>query len=110
MAFSNPPSSVRRHFTVEAELLDRDALDIESLAHTCSVSAEWVVERVESGLLGAESEGGGRAAWRFTSTQVVRARRIARLERDMDANPELAALVSDLVEEVQALRRQLHGS
>ncbi|MBE0591990.1 MAG: MerR family transcriptional regulator, partial [Gemmatimonadales bacterium] len=31
------------------------------------------------------------------------------LERDFDANEELAALVADLIEEVQRLRAKLHG-
>ncbi|HEX7156410.1 MAG TPA: MerR family transcriptional regulator, partial [Burkholderiaceae bacterium] len=35
---------------------------------------------------------------------------IRRLERDFDAEPELAALVADLVEELETLRARLrHG-
>ena len=37
----------------------------------------------------------------------VRARRLARLESTFDADPELAALTTDLIEEVAALRRRL---
>lgn len=95
-------------YAVDGELLDASALGVEELAHTCAVDTHWVVERVEAGLITAQSDGSV-AGWRFESTQVVRARRIAGLERDMDANPELAALVADLVEEVQHLRRQLRG-
>jgi chaperone modulatory protein CbpM len=43
---------------------------------------------------------------RFTSVQLLRARRLADIERTFDANEELAALVVDLIEEVERLRRR----
>ena len=45
--------------------------------------------------------------WRFSSQTLVRARRIAQLEHSFDADPQLAALTTDLIEEVHQLRRQL---
>ena len=42
---------------------------------------------------------------RFTSAQLLRARRLADIERTFEANEELAALVVDLIEEVERLRR-----
>jgi chaperone modulatory protein CbpM len=47
------------------------------------------------------------AGWRFDLVALRRVRRMARLERDFDAVPELAALVADLESEIAALRRQL---
>ena len=47
------------------------------------------------------------ADWRFASTTLVRARRIVQLEQTYDADPQLAALAADLMEEVARLRRQL---
>eukprot|EP01133_Synstelium_polycarpum_P006666 gene6667-7749_t len=47
-------------------------------------------------------------AWRFTSLDLVRARRLREIESVFDANAELAALVVDLSEEVARLRRRLH--
>ncbi len=90
--------------------LEEDALTAEELARACAVQTTWVVERVQSGLLGATtttlqvSTGVG---LRFHSSDLMRARRLAALERDFDANPELAALAADLIEEVEALRRRL---
>ena len=95
---------------------DNSMLTVEDLARVCAVEPHWVVERVEAGLLGLFADGPesrslpdasiqNRTVWRFASAQMLRARRLAALERDMDANPELAALVADLVEEVQYLRR-----
>ena len=50
-------------------------------------------------------QSGGR--WLFTSSTVLRARRLARLESSFDADPELAALTADLIEEVAVLRQRL---
>ncbi len=49
------------------------------------------------------------AQWRFSSQTLVRARRIAHLEHSFDADPQLAALTADLIEEVQMLRRKLQA-
>ena len=49
-----------------------------------------------------------RARWRFAGTTLVRARRLAGLEQTFEADPQLAALTVDLMEEVTELRRRLH--
>ncbi len=48
---------------------------------------------------------GGR--YHLSSQTVWRARRIADIERQFDADPHLAALVADLVDEVRSLREQI---
>jgi chaperone modulatory protein CbpM len=45
--------------------------------------------------------------WRFGSRHLWRTRAMHRIERDFDAAPELAALVADLLEEIEALRARL---
>lgn len=87
-------------------LLEEHALDIQELASACAVGPEWVIERVQAGLLSCASTTGGEM--RFASAHLIRARRMATTERSFDANQELAALVADLIEEVEQLRRQLH--
>lgn len=82
------------------------SLTLEELAAACAVEPHWVVERVEAGFIG-DYAAVVRTRWRFASAELMRARRLAALERQMDANPELAALVADLIEEVQALRKRL---
>ena len=89
---------------VDAVLIDEETLDLHELASACAVPPTWVVERVEAGLLACGSFGG---EMRFTSAHLVRARRMVTTERCFDANQEVAALVADLIEEVQQLRRQL---
>lgn len=96
--------------TPPAELLDDDsaALTLEALARACCMDAAWVNARLEDGLLqAADAAGGDPTAWRFSGATVVRARRIAHLEVTFDADPHLAALTADLIEEVTLLRQQL---
>lgn len=85
-------------------LLDDDGLGIEELASACAVSCEWIERHVEGGLLDAGR--GAATGWRFTSVHLLRARRLATIERTFEANDELAALVVDLIEELDRLRRR----
>jgi chaperone modulatory protein CbpM len=85
--------------TVEV-LVDDGGLSIEELAAACAVSCEWIERHVQGGLLDV----GQADAMRFTSVHLLRARRLADIERTFDANDELAALVVDLIEEVERLR------
>ena len=85
-------------------LLEDVALTVDELALACTCERGWIVERIESGLLECIVSAG---EWRFASAQLVRARRLLALERNFEANPELAALTVDLIEEVESLRRRL---
>ena len=91
--------------TAEA-LLDELALEWDALCRLAGVPEPWLRERVTLGLLSAQgtSEQG---SWRFDAIALRRARRMAGLERDFDAVPELAALVVDLEEELARLRARL---
>ena len=92
---------------VDAVLIDEETLDLHELASACAVPPAWVVERVEAGLLECSTFGG---QMRFASTHLVRARRMVTTERCFDAHQEVAALVADLIEEVEQLRRQLQAA
>ena len=85
--------------------LEEPCLTLEEVAALCAVAPEWLADRVESGLLPAT--GGAATQWRFTSTAVLRVRRMRDLERNFDAIPELAALVADLLEALDATRARL---
>ena len=95
------------HPKVDAVLIDEETLDLQELASACAVPTTWVVERVEAGLLACNSSDG---QMRFASAHLMRARRMVTTERRFDANQEVAALVVDLIEEVQQLRRQMHAA
>ncbi|MBB5369590.1 MULTISPECIES: MerR family transcriptional regulator [unclassified Janthinobacterium] len=90
-------------------LLEDKALSLEELARACAVEPDWVVQRVQTGVLLHDGLPPGQlTAWRFTSLDLVRARRLREIESVFDANADLAALVVDLSEEVARLRRRLH--
>ena len=92
------------------EIIDEHSLDAATLARACQRSLEWVQARVVDGVLtpstGTRSPAAV-ASWRFEATCIVRARRVAQLERTYDADPQLAAMTVDLMEEVLELRRRL---
>jgi len=91
--------------TVDA-LLDEWWLDPPLLCRMAGVTEAWLHERVTLGLLPARAQG-AHGAWRFDAADLRRVRRIAGLERDFDAVPELAALVADLEDELAQLRARL---
>ena len=88
-------------------LLDDSALSLEELARACQVEPDWVVRHVEAGVLGGEASV-QITALQFRSVDLDRARRLVSLERDFDANEDLAGLVLDLADEVRRLRARLH--
>lgn len=99
------PQSTDRSTLLQAELLEGPVFTLEDLARACRQDTEWVRLRVETGVL--QTDDGSGQEWRFSSHSCVRARRIAELEAHFDADPQLAALTADLIEEVNRLRREL---
>jgi chaperone modulatory protein CbpM len=97
---------------VSGVLLDDAALTLEELARACGVEQDWVVRRVHAGILGGQPGDVGHVqvtSWRFRSGDLLRARSLLRVERDFDANEDVAALVVDLSDEVRRLRARLHA-
>ena len=88
------------------EVLHEAALSADELAHACCVALSWVHDRVETGILRVDLSSG---TWRFDSLALVRARRLIQLEVTFDADPQLAALTTDLIEEVALLRQRLRN-
>jgi len=86
-------------------VLEDAALSVDELARACACEPRWVIERIESGVLECTVVTTGER--RFASAELARAKRLLALERAFDADAELAALTVDLIEEVEALRRQL---
>ncbi|WP_153111255.1 chaperone modulator CbpM [Propionivibrio limicola] len=84
-------------------LLEESWLTLEQMALACRVETDWLLYHIDEGLLpGAERVAG---IWRLSAASLQRVRRMRELERDFDAVPELAALVADLLEEMDELRR-----
>lgn len=82
-----------------------------SLVELCvlaKTSAEWVIELVDEGVL--EPEGVTVNEWRFDARALKRLQAARRLQLDLGVNLPGVALILDLLEEVEALRQQLHRS
>ena len=84
---------------------EKGALSLEEVVEACGAETAWVVELVEVGVL--SPEGRDEAAWRFGAPDLLRARRLARLARDFQASAEAAALILDLLDEIERLRARL---
>ena len=87
-------------------VLEDAPLSLEELAISCTVTPEWIIRHVQAGVLLVEP-GPDPSCWSFTGSDLRRARRLRSLERDFDANPELAGLVADLFDELERLRVRL---
>jgi len=91
--------------TITGIALEEACLTLEQLAAACAVEPDWIVLRVGEGLFPAMS--GQASEWLFTSAALRRARRMREIERAYEAAPELAALVADMLEEMDELRSRL---
>lgn len=85
---------------------DEMRLTLNELCAACSVSANHVREMVQEGIL--EPSGSDSLQWRFTGTSLRRVRVVCRLQRDLDVNLPGAALVVELLEEIERMNRLLH--
>jgi len=86
-------------------VLEGHCLTLEELCAACAFEPEWLLQHIEEGLFPAPE--GGRTEWRFSAVSLARARRMHALERDFEAVPELAALVADMLEEMDELRARM---
>jgi chaperone modulatory protein CbpM len=84
---------------------DEGVLSIEELARACSAEAQWIIELVAVGVL--EPEGTETSRWRFRAADLTCARRVARLQKDFDASLDAAAVMLDLLDQIEQLRARL---
>ncbi len=84
---------------------DEGVLALEELARACGAEVEWIIELVAVGVLAPE--GGQTTDWRFHATDLTCARRVARLQRDFGASMEAAAVMIDLLKQIDQLHARL---
>lgn len=78
-------------------------LTLEELSRLCNVQTTLIVELVEEGVL--EPADTRAAQWSFSGTCIRRVKVAGRLRRDLDVNLAGVALVLELLEELEQLRR-----
>lgn len=88
-----------------AVVIDETTITMVELSRTCNIHAELLIEMVEHGLL--EPIGKSPAQWKFNSDDLRRVQTALRLQRDLGVNLSGAALVLDLLDELQELRMKL---
>lgn len=88
-------------------LLDEDcSLSLDDLTHSCEVQTTWIIELVDEGIL--EPLGDPQEGWRFSADCLLKARMVNHLQRDLGVNIAGAALVLELMDEVEFLRARLY--
>ena len=90
---------------IVAAIMEDAALTVEQLCTVCAIEQEWIIRHVEEGLFTVS--GTSITEWRFSSADLRRAQRMRAFERDFDATPELAALMADMLQEMDELRARL---
>jgi len=86
-------------------LNEESTLTLSELSRACTTHAEWIVALVDEGIL--EPFGNDAANWRFSGPSLHRARTVRRLQRDLGINMAGAALVLDLMDEIEDMRARL---
>jgi len=84
---------------------DEVHLSLGDLCRVCGISAEQVLALVDEGVIEASGSDPGR--WRFQAVSIRRVRCAYRLTRDLGVNLAGAALVLELLEEIEQLRAQV---
>jgi len=90
---------------IAGAVLEGASLTIKQVCAVCAIEEEWIVRHVQEGLFPVS--GTTVTEWRFSGADLRRAQRMRALERDFDAAPELAALMVDMLEEIDELRARL---
>jgi chaperone modulatory protein CbpM len=91
-----------------------EALTLMDLCRICGLSADWVIELVDEGILepaqdyqGQDYNGQDRQIWRFESASITVIHKVQRLQADLRLNIPGVAVVLSLADENAALKRQL---
>lgn len=96
-----------REDLISGILLDENfRLTFVEVCQLCDVSAETVIALVNEGVVEISMESEDPHRWQFDAIAFQRLKTALRLERDLGVNPAGAALVLDLLEELEDLRRR----
>ena len=88
-----------------SELLDPSTFcSLDEVCIACNVDVDWIVDLVQQGAI--DPIGDVQPDWQFTSITITRVAKAKRLQRDLELNPSAIALVLDLLDQIQELRRR----
>jgi chaperone modulatory protein CbpM len=86
-------------------LEEEPSITLGDLCNACSVRAVQIVAMVDEGVL--DPCGRDPRQWRFSGTSLTRVRVALRLQQDLEVNLPGAALILDLLEEIDALHQRM---
>jgi chaperone modulatory protein CbpM len=86
-------------------LEEHPQLSLEELCNACDVTPEFIQSLIEYGVL--EPEGESSTAWRFDSAHLHRIKVIVRLQHDLEVNIAGAAMIVDLMDQMEEMRVRL---
>lgn len=90
-------------------ILDENCtFSLDELSTACSVHTEYIVELVDEGIVEPMELQCEQQFWTFTGRSLLRARKARRLQQDLGINLAGAALVLELMEEIEQLRERLN--
>jgi chaperone modulatory protein CbpM len=91
---------------LQGTVLDEDTrCSLKELCSLCGINPELVWDMVDEGLISPVER--APQQWHFSYVEVRRVQTALRLQRDLRINLPGCALVLDLLDEVEELRRQL---
>ena len=86
---------------------DAALFSLGEICERCGVHADIVVEMVEYGIVRPVTDQGDNDRWQFDTDALLRMSRAQRLRRDLELNPAGLALALELLDEIDALQRQV---
>lgn len=80
-------------------------LSFEDLCHACLVAPQDIQEMIEYGVI--DPRGVSYETWRFDLEHVQRIRKVLHLQHDLEVNLAGAALVLELIDEMEKMRAKV---
>jgi len=93
-----------KHLKVEAIVLNRSLrVTVDELCEMCRINREEVIGMVEEGII--DPLGNSRQEWRFHGYDIKKIQVVLRLQRDLKVNLPGAAVILDLLDEIEELKK-----
>ena len=88
-----------------ADLEQRPIFNLSRFSQACGQSQEWILQLIEYDILARPTQ--SEKERHFSEADLERAQQAYRLQRDFNASFPAVAMMLDLIEEVQQLRREV---
>lgn len=97
-------TTINAHDDFQSSRSNFEFFDLKSLAQACDQSQEWILQLIEYDILSSPED---LQTHQFNHDDLTRAQQAYRLQRDFNASFPSVAMMLDLIDEVQQLRREI---